>query len=478
MDSNFAGLLESGSESVPFLSCSEPTIPSLPPEVLLKVFQFLDSDLDICRCAQVSRHWHDVAEDPTLREVLTIDTLGSGSILNSSDSSAHNSPSESNGSPSLVSDVPVGEVEESLALLPKRCSKLVSLELRQVPPNCIDGLLASFISECQELQDLTLSLMTPPLRNFVICQVALVSHVRHLTIEAALLCNENAYEQLSACQMLESITFTANGNFNSYQFMIGLQIMFSECNSPLAKIALPEYAPLSSNTLSINLVQLICSRFERTLVTFNMWPVRSTDQVVDSLSSLPYLTNLSLFEAKFSRFSTELWERLRQKIKECSVLQISHSAFSKQVVDLFGKTEYTDIRELICVSCEFDDDTSLIKFLNRFKNVVNLEFHLHYGLSSRVLAEICRNFARVEHLTLSDLTVPENDVERIEFLKIFKENELKRLKQLSLAFIRKEEDSQNTKTCEDWNVDVARLREMMKGVLDSECELLIELDAI
>ena len=112
----------------------------LPGEVLLKIFQYLDSDLDICRAAQVSKHWHSVAEDPTLREVLVLDTLGTNFRGNqvSADSPSRLSPESSSSILSQCEDV-VGDIEESLAMLPKRCSKLVSLGLRRIPSNCTPG---------------------------------------------------------------------------------------------------------------------------------------------------------------------------------------------------------------------------------------------------------------------------------------------------------------------------------------------------
>ena len=443
----------------------------LPGEVLLKIFQYLDSDLDICRAAQVSKHWHGVAEDPTLREVLILDTLGSNFSKGNQFSDTANRSSPESSSSLLANDDFVGEIEESLAMLPKRCSKLVSLDVRRIPSNCIQGLLVSFINECPDLQEITFHSTLPALSNFLLCQMSHSSRIQVLTIDASLLTSDNSYEQLACCSALESVTYTAIGETNPYQFLIGLQVFFSECVSALSRITLPEDSPVSAATISNNLVELICRRYHASLVSLLMWPVRLSSAVVEALCSMPFLDNLCLFEAKFSRFTAALWEKLNTKLKSVRIFHITHSVFSPRIVDRFEAQKYSAVQEFVCESCEFDEDSSLIKFINKFDNVRNLEFYLHYGVSREVVSNIREKFRKLESLSLSDLKLPMcSDSER-NLIKSVSLLGRRGLKSLSLAFIREQEEDADPAT------ELEVIRAKLGRVLRT-CELSIELDTI
>ena len=186
---------------------------------------------------------------------------------------------------------------------------------------------------------------------------------------------------------------------------------------------------------------------------------------------MPSLDNLCLFEAKFSRFTPQLWNKLNCKLKSVRIFHITHSVFTPRIVDHFEADKYMSIQEFVCESCEFDEDSSLIKFVNKFDNVRNLEFYLHYGVSPEVVSNICRFFTKLESLSLSDLKLPicfEVELNLIINVALLSR---RNLKSLSLAFIREQQEDL------DQELELEQIRAKLESVLHG-CELSIELDTL
>jgi len=141
---------------------------------------------------------------------------------------------------------------------------------------------------------------------------------------------------------------------------------------------------------------------------------------------------------------------------------------------MFKPSGFPGVHEFVCVSCEFDDDTCVKSFLDRFRTAANLEFHLHYGLSNDVLSHICTTFTHVQNLTLSDLNFPLCPNRSHEILQGFSKLKKEHLKSLSLAFIGKQEDQDETF---DSINEIGRLRHIFQTVYKA-CDINIEMDAI